>query len=85
MLPINSPGYDDSKELFVIRPYNGSLYQQGKVLTKKITKPQEGDVVRFDLDHTAHTVSVKINGVDQGVCFTEVPLVPLFPGKVKFL
>ncbi len=66
----------------MIRPYNSSCYAQGKILDKKLTnKPQEGDTVLFFLDHGTKTISVSVNGIDQGVCFTNIPSVAIYPGK----
>ena len=62
-----------------MRPYNGKLYNQGTVESKSLAKCFEGDTVRFDLDSTAHTLSIAINGKEYGVCFTGLPAAKLYP------
>ena len=64
----------------MLRPYNGKLYSRGKVLTKTVEKPVEGDTVRFDLDCDAGTISVHLNGKDLGVCFSGLQGQTIYPG-----
>ena len=51
----------------------GALYSQG-VYSRSIAKPGVGDIVRFEYNQRERSVRVKINGADQGICFSKLPL-----------
>jgi len=79
--PVTNSAYDTSPELWMLRPYSGACYAAGKYNDKKIEpKPVEGDVVRFDLDHAAGTLAIKVNGKDHGVCISGLPKQAIYPG-----
>ena len=81
--PVNSGSYDSSSNLWMIRCYNGSVYpaRSGRSSTSKI---HVGDVVRFELDCDAGTVTCKINGADQGVVFTGLEGKEVFPAVCSY-
>jgi hypothetical protein len=60
------------------RAYNGNLYSGG-VQTGSVEKAHpsrngsQGDILMFILDHDAHTISLKINGSNQGIIFSNLP------------
>ena len=61
--PITVSRYDSPNEMWLYRPYNGNLYANG-VKTTTVSQATEGDVVKFDLDCVAGTLTIAINGKD---------------------
>jgi hypothetical protein len=56
-----------------VRCYSGETYCCGRRQQLTVPPLHGGDVARFTLDCTAATLSLAINGADQGVLFSDVP------------
>jgi hypothetical protein len=78
--PVLDSSYDHSKQLWMYRAYNGNLYARGKLLNnKKFKKVCKGDIVKADLDMFAGTLSFTVNDEFQGVAFTDLCGLHIFP------
>ena len=78
--PVRDVNYERSKEMFVYRAYNGYRYSMGVCDSSSgSTKIKKGDHVRCDLDMDAGTLSLTIAGADQGVCFTGLAGMEIWP------
>jgi hypothetical protein len=71
--PRTDNDYDTSRNLWMIRAYNGKVHQLGTTNSpaRTIEKIHQGDTVRFEADLEECTVRCSINGVDQGVVFDQ--------------
>jgi len=76
--PVTRSNYDGSRELWMYRSYNGQIYQRG-VSGSRFAKVHPGDVVRFELDMDVGNCRAFVNGVDQGVVYTDLLGLEVFP------
>ncbi|CAM9393614.1 unnamed protein product, partial [Discosporangium mesarthrocarpum] len=81
--PVSSSSYDCSPDLWMRRSYNGQLYDRGRPVSaaasnglqqgrSTLSPVHQGDIVRIELDLTEGTLSYSLNGVDEGVAFTNM-------------
>jgi SPRY domain len=76
--PVEGESYDSSKQMYMIRAYNGCVYSAG---TSKATvrKLHQDELLAFRLDMSARTVSLQVNGEDVGVVFDGIEGDEIFP------
>lgn len=61
-----------------VRAYTGDVNNGGRSGTRT-SKINQGDEVRFELDHAAHSVEMYINNSSKGVVFEGLPDAEIFP------
>lgn len=74
ILPVTNGMYQSSREVWMLRSFNGHLYCRGRALSSG-TAPapiRPNDTVRFELDLDAGTLSYSINGAEPTVAFTDM-------------
>jgi hypothetical protein len=72
-LLITNNKYESSSDMWVVRCVDGELFHGGRSKNDAITAIHVDDVCRFSYDSDALTLSISVNGVDQGVIFEQVP------------
>lgn len=70
--PVTEKEYLNSKEMWMWRAYNGSLYAQGSQMPNKVEKIHNNDLVRFELDCDEHTLRLFLNDKEMSECFKNV-------------
>jgi hypothetical protein len=66
--------------MWMYKGFSGELFAKGKTLSKVVDhKHVVGDMIKFDLDHGAHTISMSVNGVSKGVVFEDIPSTMIYP------
>lgn len=70
--PVTEKEYMNSKEMWMWRAYNGSLYSQGNQLPNKVEKIHNNDLVKFELDCEEHTLKLFLNDKEMSESFKNV-------------
>ncbi len=76
---MTNPNFDTSKELYMLRSYNGALYNAGIRLAEFNASVKVNDKVMCELDCDSHTLKFYVNGVPQPAMITNLPDATLFP------
>lgn len=76
--PINDPNYEKTKDMWLIRCYNGKLYNGGEK-NSKCDKIRKGDKVSFTLDLSIGILTLSINGKEQPGKFDDLKGKTLYP------
>lgn len=76
--PVEGESYDSSKQLSMIRAYNGGVYAAGSYKTT-VRKLHQDEMLAFRLDMAERTVSLKVNDEDIGVVFSGIEGDEIFP------
>jgi hypothetical protein len=66
--------YESTKDMWLVRCYNGESYHRGRLLRKALPKIHPGDVCKFVYDTHDLTLALTINDLDIGVIFDNVSL-----------
>ncbi|CAM9107710.1 unnamed protein product, partial [Ectocarpus fasciculatus] len=71
--PVTNSCYEDSHQMWMVRCYSGETYSNGGRRNRVTRKIHPLDSVRLTLNCECGTLSLEVNGVDQGVVFSNVP------------
>lgn len=71
ILPMTDRSYSSSPSMYVLRSYNGQLYEGGKT-TKTVAKVHPGNVIKFTLDMDVGTLSFSIDGSAPEIAFEKL-------------
>ncbi|CAM9421469.1 unnamed protein product, partial [Sphacelaria rigidula] len=71
--PVINSCYEDSHQMWMVRCYSGETYSNGGRRNIMTCKIHPLDSIRLTLNCEAGTLSLEVNGVDQGVVFSNVP------------
>ena len=82
---LNDTRFDSiGNEMMLIRCYSGALYSNGRYLGISLRPVHAGSLVRFTINFINLTVSIAIDGIDFGVCFSEFDIKTILHPVVTF-